>query len=1505
MAHSLMQKRREALRRRLSNLSVQFCNDPNLLANPVLAKNTFYADLLASLDWDGADLAVSRTVKAKQLVRYAVRSAAWLGSLAVNTVITRWCWNSPLHTEFAVSARGEARPLPAKDEGGRPLILIDTFFHMRRIAEKGSFTEVYMPRMADALSQAGVDYAYLPRVCEGENPLVYYRALKVLERQRVPVVLDTQLFSISDFAAITWNIIKTPFVLRRVFNALDTDTPDTAQESDRAFAYAESGASHAQSSSADADEAGCSEHAAPHCSTAAPNSRSTEADNLSQSDRQSLGRVATDSVLYDDSVSRLSDYFQGDMQADVQADTGCKKAERTASSTVVSSHAHSTGESATAGAGKSDEDLRCGGQCAAQTFSDTGETGNAGSPATTHSGAESGSGHSFAMHSGSTVEAGPEEHKDTAQSEQSLSVSNSFIDSRISRALWMSLHDVTVRYFARWRTGRRLGALSAGLAGKKRSSLTIVSWFENQQTEKLLFRGVRDSGFPCRIIGAQLLVVPPEQMNMQPDMAEEPLGVLPDSILAVGPHALAEDATGRAVAGPALRYGHLFTDDCKQYGTGADVLVLLSISEAENRSLLSRLCEIPLALPDGAALLVKFHPDTDPQDYAALLPRGAQPVSGTMPQALQRARLVIGTGSGSLAEAACHGIPVIVSSMGGSGALNYMPAPGEGEIWFAAHCAEDIKRHATRLLSLTEPERTAMCRSGMAMRDAVFHNPTVACILHALGVPQCLADAAEQTEPLCQGSDAASMKAAGENATNRIAVNGRGCAPGTTHQPQAWTYAERDFLLQSSATAEFRQPSGAVSAVRSVEPEYMADPAVYKSSGSGIQNSPDHVVQYSKSVADVSEYSESEELSNDQLMNSAAKETQALGVSDSGSCYITSESALAEVEYSLYRAALACLSPDNAYAQALATLPVPAYPSESRRLTPSRHKKAACAIRRMVRYFFSTTVYGFLTGGLAASATTTPSPAAIADPHKTVAEYEEAFTALLNRLGRTRMPEADVAETTASPFGIVPHAQTDSMRHRAASDAACADDANEATRFEKCAEADDALRCAGHSVSFASARMGFYALLCAAGIGKGDEVILPAFTCAVMADAILRTGAVPVYTDVDPVTLGTSPEAVRRAVTPRTKVVVAQHSFGIPCRVDELAAFTGQQGLLLIEDCALTLGSRLKDRITGSFGDAAIFSTDHSKPLNTLIGGVVYTRNKDLYDAVAAIAQTAPELDSDHQLRLWQQLLFESTLHRPESYGRYPISSLLRRISDRLYHKGPVFLTADAPDACAAEKIFHSSGCAKTGTSASSDSDSVRQPDSNVAAEQPQQPEQTACLRDGGISSSETEQAQQRTPDSALPAAKHPYPYPARMPAFLARGGAAALVSFDAAAQNRRVMLQRYLDVIADTSLAPYVPAAYYDTSRHIIPHRFVMPVPDAQAMLSRMERKIDTAWIWFREPVVCTAGGLHSAGYTRGACPVSEAMSVHLVNWPTDVPPEHADELLRFFRSVIKDVAK
>lgn len=153
---------------------------------------------------------------------------------------------------------------------------------------------------------------------------------------------------------------------------------------------------------------------------------------------------------------------------------------------------------------------------------------------------------------------------------------------------------------------------------------------------------------------------------------------------------------------------------------------------------------------------------------------------------------------------------------------------------------------------------------------------------------------------------------------------------------------------------------------------------------------------------------------------------------------------------------------------------------------------------------------------------------------------------------------------------------------------------------------------AENATSVVNGTAAIHVALEALGIGPGDEVIVPSFTYIASVNTILQTGATPIYVDSLDSTLQLDPEAVRCAITPRTKAVMAVHLYGHPCDMDALTEISRDNGLLLVEDCAEAFGTRWNGRHVGTFGDAATFSFFGNKTITTGEGGMVLTRNPDV-----------------------------------------------------------------------------------------------------------------------------------------------------------------------------------------------------------------------------------------------------------------------------------------------------
>lgn len=372
----------------------------------------------------------------------------------------------------------------------------------------------------------------------------------------------------------------------------------------------------------------------------------------------------------------------------------------------------------------------------------------------------------------------------------------------------------------------------------------------------------------------------------------------------------------------------------------------------------------------------------------------------------------------------------------------------------------------------------------------------------------------------------------------------------------------------------------------------------------------------------------------------------------------------------------------------------------------------------------------------------------------------------------------------------------------------------------------------GQGVSFAAGRMAFYSLLKALNISRGDEVILLGFTCAVMVNAVWRTGAVPVFSDIDPETFGSSPQAIEKSITPRTRIIVAQHSFGIPCDIRQIAQLGRKRGIFVVEDSAITLDSSINGIKVGNFADAALFSTDHSKPLNTLIGGLLYTRDSALYEKIKSYSKSLPDLEKIHQENLYQRILFERVNYLPQSYPRARLKAYARDVLKKI--KGRRLAT------------FLENDYAK------------------------------------------------------YPASPSTYPYPAKMPAFLARLGIFELERWESEKLKRNDLLQKYITIAESSKLSAYLPRAYFDSQLEIVPLRFVFCHPDAKMMMKRMANFIDVDWFWFKQPIVCAAGSLESLGYKMNSCPLSERTGTSIINWPCLVPEGWHFKVLELFERII-----
>lgn len=367
----------------------------------------------------------------------------------------------------------------------------------------------------------------------------------------------------------------------------------------------------------------------------------------------------------------------------------------------------------------------------------------------------------------------------------------------------------------------------------------------------------------------------------------------------------------------------------------------------------------------------------------------------------------------------------------------------------------------------------------------------------------------------------------------------------------------------------------------------------------------------------------------------------------------------------------------------------------------------------------------------------------------------------------------------------------------------------------------------GSSTSFASGRMAFYVLLKVLGIGKGDEVIINGATCSVMVNAIFRIKATPIYSDIDPNTLGSSLKEIEKCISSRTKIVVAQHSFGIPCDIQKIKELCAYKNIFLLEDSALALGSTINNQPVGSFGDAALFSTDHTKPINTFSGGLLYTSNLHLQQKIRSIRDSSKCLPNSKKISIFKRILIEGKWMCPKKFGLFQIVDVFITLLTKISKKPTPYLD-----------------------------------------------------KDSGIDVSHN----------------NDYPYPAKLPSFLAELGLIELQRWERVSDERVKNLSNYIDYFEKNNLSQDLPSAYFDPFRKIIPLRIAWSQKDGLDIRKKIKYFIQVSWIWFTEPIVSTTDPLYKMMYNKGDCPISEKIGVNIINLPTSIPCSEVEYILEKF---------
>ncbi|MGH3763455.1 DegT/DnrJ/EryC1/StrS family aminotransferase [Actinophytocola sp.] len=195
-----------------------------------------------------------------------------------------------------------------------------------------------------------------------------------------------------------------------------------------------------------------------------------------------------------------------------------------------------------------------------------------------------------------------------------------------------------------------------------------------------------------------------------------------------------------------------------------------------------------------------------------------------------------------------------------------------------------------------------------------------------------------------------------------------------------------------------------------------------------------------------------------------------------------------------------------------------------------------------------------------------------------------------------------------------------------------------------------------HALGVANGTVSLEIAMRALGIGSGDEVIVPPYTFAATATAVLTVGALPVFADIEPDSYNLDPAAVAASVTERTRAVIVVHLGGAPADLDALTELCGRHGLALIEDAAHAHGARWRGRPVGGFGAFGSWSFQASKNLSAGEGGALITDDADLAEAAWSLHNCGRrpsepwyahfELGANHRLTEWSAAVLLAGLDR-------------------------------------------------------------------------------------------------------------------------------------------------------------------------------------------------------------------------------------------------------------------
>lgn len=215
---------------------------------------------------------------------------------------------------------------------------------------------------------------------------------------------------------------------------------------------------------------------------------------------------------------------------------------------------------------------------------------------------------------------------------------------------------------------------------------------------------------------------------------------------------------------------------------------------------------------------------------------------------------------------------------------------------------------------------------------------------------------------------------------------------------------------------------------------------------------------------------------------------------------------------------------------------------------------------------------------------------------------------------------------------------------------------------------------ARYGVGVANGTVSLELCLKAGGIEPGDEVIVPAVTFIASVSAVTEVGAIPVFVDSYPDTISINPDAIEKAITAKTKALIAVHYGGYPVDFDTILPIVRKHNLLFIEDCAHAHGTEWKGKKVGAIGDFGSFSFQESKSLTAGEGGIVLTSNEELAEKARLIHNIGRKVGTPGYLHF----ILSSNYRMTELQGALLLSQMKHLLEwTKLKHENGEYLAAE------------------------------------------------------------------------------------------------------------------------------------------------------------------------------------------------------------------------------------